>query len=67
MTPKERKAAMILNDVKVIDLADALGVTPSCVYLVRMGKGKSRRVEDAMAKACRMSHSEMFPENCSAA
>jgi DNA-binding Xre family transcriptional regulator len=63
MTPTERKALMILKHVKTTDLAEKLGVSPSCIYLVRSNLGKSRRVEEALAKACGVPHDEMFPEN----
>ncbi len=63
MTPRERKALMILNGVKITDLAKELGVSPSCIYLVRSDLGKSRRVEEALAKACGVSRRKMFPEN----
>jgi DNA-binding Xre family transcriptional regulator len=63
MTPRERKALMILNNVKSTELAKKLGVHPSTIYLVRADRGKSRRVEEALAKACGVSHRKMFPEN----
>lgn len=65
MTPKERKILMIQNDVKVVDLAKKLGVTPTSIYMVRTGKGRSLDVETAMAKACGVPLNEMFPEPCS--
>ena len=63
MSPRERKALMIIKGVKTIDLAKKLGVSPSCIYLVRSDLGKSRRVEEALAKACGVPRREMFPEN----
>ena len=63
MSPKERKALMILNDVKVVDLAKKLGITPSTIYLVRADLGRSRRVEMAIAEACGKSRDEMFPKD----
>jgi len=67
MTPVERKATMILKGVKVTDLAKKLGVTPTLIYLVRLGSSKSRRVEEAMARACGVPHDQMFPTDRMAA
>lgn len=64
MSPKERKALMILNDVEPTALAKRLGVTPTLIYMVRTDRGRSRRVESALAKACGVPLHEMFPEPC---
>ncbi len=67
MTPRERKALMILNDVKAVDVAKRMGVSPSCIYLVRAGLGRSARVEKELARRCGISRDKMFPPVASAA
>jgi len=67
MTPRERKALMIMKDVKAVDIAKWLGVTPTCVYLVRAGRGRSARVENELAKRCGTTRGRMFPAVASAA
>jgi hypothetical protein len=58
---------MIMNDVKAVDIAHRLGVTPTCVYLVRAGRGRSARVEKELAKCCGTTRDRMFPAVASAA
>ena len=67
MTPRERKALMILNDVKAVDVAKRLGVSSSCIYLVRAGLGRSARVEKELARSCGTTRGQMFPVVASAA
>lgn len=61
------KALMVLNGIKGVDIAKKLKVSPVTVYIVISGKGKSRRIQKAIAEALGMSFEELWPENTKAA
>lgn len=61
------KALMVLNGIKGVDIAKKLKVSPVTVYIVISGKGKSRRIQKAIADALGMSFEDLWPENNKAA
>ena len=48
-SPEEIKAALLIKRITMKSIADDLGVTPPCVYLVVGGRGTSHRVQQAVA------------------
>ena len=62
MTPRERKAAMVLAGVRPIDIARKLGVSPTTVGTVLAGRCTSRRVFEAVAEAIGKPVEEVFPK-----
>lgn len=61
------KALMILQGVRPIDIARKLHLSPITIYIVMSGRGKSARVQRAIATALKMSVTELWPENNKAA
>ncbi|WKZ32959.1 MAG: transcriptional regulator [Thermodesulfobacteriota bacterium] len=55
------KALMVLNNIKGVDIAKKLGVSPTTVYVVLSGKGKSRRIQKAVAEALDMTVEDLWP------
>lgn len=51
MTPAERKAELVKNGTKIIDIAKALGVSQAHVSRVVKGERRSPTVEAAVADA----------------
>ncbi|MAY19005.1 MAG: hypothetical protein CL955_00100 [Erythrobacteraceae bacterium] len=45
------------------DVARALDVQPSAVTLVSKGRGRSRRIENAIAKATGLRPAQLWPKN----
>ena len=45
------------------DIARQLGVQPSAVTVVSKGQGRSRRIEQAIAKATGLSPSQLWPQH----
>lgn len=54
------KALMILKGVKSIDIARKLGVSHVTVSVVLTGKGKSRRIQQAIADALGVSFHDIW-------
>jgi len=57
------KALMALNGITGVDIAKELNVSPNTVYVVLAGYGKSRRIQEAVARALRMTVGELWPED----
>lgn len=55
------KALMVLNGIKGVGIAKKLGVSPTTVYVVLSGKGKSRRIQKAVAEALDMTVEDLWP------
>lgn len=55
------KALMILNGIKGVDIARELRVSPTTVYVVLSGKGKSARIQKAIAEALGMNVKDLWP------
>jgi lambda repressor-like predicted transcriptional regulator len=51
MTPREIRAHLILNGVKVTEIAKQLGVNQSAVSLIITQRQNSQRIQEAVAKA----------------
>jgi len=52
---------MVLNGIKGVDIAKTLHISPTTVYVVLSGKGKSRRIQKAVADALGMSIEDLWP------
>jgi len=61
MTPNEIRAALILNEVKVIDIAKSLCLKHSNVSVVISGGKSTPRVRQAIADAIGRPVNEVFP------
>lgn len=61
MTPNEIRAALILNEVKVIDIAKSLDLKHSNVSVVISGGKSTPRVRQAIADAIGRPVDEVFP------
>jgi hypothetical protein len=59
---REIKAFMALADVKGVDIARSLGVTPTWVSLVLRGHKRSARVQGAIAAAVGKPVEELWPD-----
>lgn len=55
------RALMVLNGIKGVDIARKLKISPTTVYVVLTGKGKSRRIQKAIAEALGMPFGELWP------
>lgn len=55
------KALMVLNGIKGVDIARKLKVSPVTVYIVISGRGKSRRIQRAIAEALGTTVEELWP------
>lgn len=53
---------MVLKGITGVDIAKKLGISPDTVYVVVGGYGKSRRIQEAIAKALGMPYEELWPE-----
>ena len=51
------------NDTSLADIARALNVGPSAVTLVCKGRGRSRRIEAAIAAATGLKPEQLWPDN----
>jgi hypothetical protein len=60
---REIKAFMALADVKGVDIARSLSVTPTWVSLVLRGHKQSARVQKAIADAVGKPVGELWPRN----
>lgn len=56
------KGALILRGLSLKSLADDLGVVPTAVSLVSQGKGRSRRIEAAIASAVGSTPERIWPD-----
>lgn len=56
------RGALRLRGLTFTDIARTLAVAPATVGLVSQGKGRSERVERAIALALRMEPHELWPE-----
>lgn len=61
MTPRERKAALVLRGIVMSDIARALDVAAAHVSLVVSGDRRSPRVEQAVADAIGLPIEDLFP------
>ena len=57
------KSLMALYGIKGTDIAKKLGLSRVTISIVITGKGKSRRVQKAIALALDMPVEELWPEN----
>ncbi len=55
------KALMVLNGIKGVDIARKLKVSPVTVYIVVAGRGKSRRIQKAIADALHIPFDDLWP------
>lgn len=60
MTSREIRASLILNGVKCVDIAKQLGVQKPAVTLIITRKQKSRRIQEAIAKAINKPFEEVW-------
>mgnify|MGYP000896842406 CR=1 FL=1 len=60
MTPQEIKAHLILKGIKHCELAKELGVHKTAITLVINGNGKSKRIQEAIAKAINKPFNEVW-------
>ncbi|MBI4620610.1 MAG: XRE family transcriptional regulator [Desulfobacterales bacterium] len=67
MTPKQLKIEMIKNDVRPVDIARDLNVTPVAVYRVRDRQSKSKRIQRAIAERINRPVEKAFPPKKKAA
>lgn len=67
LSPRERKAALVLKGIKQADIARRLGVAPTHVSDVVYGRRRSVRVETAIAEALGQPAPEVFPTPANAA
>lgn len=56
------KGALRLRGLSFSDIARTLDVSPATVGLVSQGKGRSARIEHAIAAAIRIDPSELWPD-----
>lgn len=61
------KGLMAFKGLKGVDIAKRLHVSPTTVYIVISGRGKSRRIQQYLASQLGMSVAELWPENGKAA
>lgn len=61
------KAMMALRGIKGVDIARTLHLSPVTVSIIVTGRGKSRRVQQAIAAALKMSVAELWPDTKKAA
>lgn len=61
LSPRERKAELVLKGIKQADIARRLGVAPTHVSDVVYGRRRSVRVEKAIAEALGRPAPEVFP------
>ena len=62
MEPNEIRAHLMLNNVRVSDIARSLSLPHSNVTVVITGKRPNPRVRAAIAKAIKKPESEIWPE-----
>lgn len=60
---KRRKAALVMAGVKSAEIAEQLGISKQAISKVLNGHAPSARVERAIARACRMPVTELFPDH----
>ena len=56
------KGALRLRGLTLTDIARSLSVKPATVGLVSQGKGRSARIEHAIATAIRIEARELWPD-----
>lgn len=56
------KGALVLRGLSLKALAAELGVVPTAVSLVSQGKGRSRRIEAAIASAVGSTPEKIWPD-----
>ena len=61
------KGFMAFKGLKGVDIAKKLHVSPTTVYIVISGRGKSRRIQRYIASELGMSVAELWPEDNRAA
>lgn len=54
---------MVLKGITGVDIANKLGISPTTVYVVIGGYGKSRRIQQAIAKLLGMKVEELWFED----
>ena len=62
-TKKRIKIQMIQNGVTIIEIASAIGVTPSAVHQVITGLRNTPRIRAAIAQAIGLPVSEIWPDD----
>lgn len=62
MKPNEIRAALLLRDIRPIEIARKLKVGRSAVCNVITGYGKSRRIQEAIAEMIGKTVEEIWPE-----
>lgn len=57
------KSLMVLKGIKMVDIARQIGVSRVTVSIVITGKGKSRRIQQAIAVALGEKYERLWPSN----
>ena len=60
-TSKKIRIEMIKADVKIVEIASHLGITPSAVHQVVSGNRSTLRIREAIAKAVGKPVDELWP------
>lgn len=66
LTPRERKAALLLSGKRYEDVGAAIGATKGAVSLVVNDRLRSDRIEAAIAQAIARPRDEVFPPRAGA-
>lgn len=61
-SPNEIKAQLVLNGIKLKDIAESLGVSRPCVSIIISGRERSRRVEQAIADRLGLPYEALWGE-----
>lgn len=67
MKPNEIKSELVLRKITATDLAKQIGVSRPFVSMTIAGDRKTRRIQEAIAKAIGKPIEEVFPESQEAA
>ena len=67
LSTNEIKSRLILRGIKIVDVARTAGVSPTTVSIVLSRKGKSKRIQKALARAIETSYKEVWNNDIKAA
>ena len=66
LTPRERKAALLLSGKRYEDVAASIGASKGAISLVMNDRMRSERIEAAIAQAIARTRDEVFPPRAGA-
>lgn len=62
VSPNKLRALLIENGIKQIDIASSCGVSSACIAAVIAGRGRSLRIEQAIAESLGLSYETIWGE-----